>query len=417
MLVDLAVAAFSDQTPARIGVAVSGGSDSTAALLVCHETAERLGATLFAVTVDHGLRKEAADEAKFVAEICNRLGVSHRILRWQHSDIRGNLQDQARRARYDLISAWALENDIADVVLGHTANDRAETFLMRLSRAAGVEGLAAMRDCFVRDAVRFHRPFLDATRTDLREFLNDHGQVWIDDPSNEDQRFDRVKARAMLDTMRPLGVDVATLGAVADNIARARDALDHYTLRAARDLVVQDHGDLTLTRTPSDPVPAEIERRLLVAALRWISGADYAPRQSALMQMEAALSDADTFTVGGCLLTLDRAPGGADHKLRITREWRAVRDEVVATGEIWDDRWRLTGPHQPDLQIRALGAEGLVVCPGWRETGIPRASLLASPSVWQKDRLISAPMAGFLNDWSAKLEESRDDFAFALIRR
>ncbi|KMW59481.1 tRNA(Ile)-lysidine synthetase [Candidatus Rhodobacter oscarellae] len=388
-----------------------------ATLLLFVRAAQTRSVDIHAVTVDHKLRPEAAEEAVFVAKTCADLGVPHTTLSWEHGDITGNLQDQARRARYRLIAEWAHAHNIAHVALGHTVDDQAETVLMKLARSAGVDGLAGMSRSFEQDGVRFERPLLSFSRQDLRACLQRNNLGWVEDPSNTDERFDRVKARNVLAMLAPLGIDAERLGAVAHNAAMAKWALDHYMRQEAGTLVQEESGDLILTRSPKLPVPQEIERRLLVQAIQWVSGADHPVRYSALVSMDAAFIQADTHTLSGCLLRLDASNGILNQKLRITREHNAVKDLTARTDEIWDGRWVLEGPHAPDLEIRALGEDGLRQVTDWRDSGMPRVSLLSSPGVWRGAELISAPIAGYLNGWRAKLVESRDDFAAWLIRR
>ena len=141
-----AVAAVMARAPAGpVGVAVSGGSDSTALLALVRAWAEAEGRSVLAVTVDHRLRPESAGEAGVVAELCARLGVGHATRVWADAPGRGNLQASARAARQHLIGAWAREAGLAAVALGHTLDDQAETVLLRLARGSGVDGLAAMR--------------------------------------------------------------------------------------------------------------------------------------------------------------------------------------------------------------------------------------------------------------------------------
>ncbi|MGB7261684.1 MAG: tRNA lysidine(34) synthetase TilS, partial [Albidovulum sp.] len=144
-LLHVAEHAFRSETPDVIAVAVSGGSDSMALLSLFARIQARRGGQLRAVTVDHRLRPEAADEAQAVAAFCQKINVQHDILVWDHGEITGNLQDQARRARYGLIGEWAQRSGIGHIVLGHTADDQAETFLMGLAREAGIDGLSGMR--------------------------------------------------------------------------------------------------------------------------------------------------------------------------------------------------------------------------------------------------------------------------------
>ncbi|WP_114967069.1 tRNA lysidine(34) synthetase TilS, partial [Alkalilacustris brevis] len=193
-----ALAGPGDDAPG-LGVAVSGGGDSVALLLLVADWAAARGVRLRAVTVDHGLREGAAQEAEAVARLCAELGIGHDILRWQGWDGQGNLQDAARRARQGLIAGWARDHGLAAVALGHTRDDQAETVLMRLARGAGVDGLSGMAPLRLAVGLAWLRPLLDVGRAELRALLRARGVPWAEDPSNEDARFQRVRARRALE--------------------------------------------------------------------------------------------------------------------------------------------------------------------------------------------------------------------------
>ena len=413
----IARSAIKEVSNGRIGVAVSGGSDSMAALHILAGVAAESGVAIHAATVDHGLRPEAADEARQVAKVCVALAVPHEVLRWEHMEISGNLQDQARQARYRLIAGWARERGLSAVVLGHTLDDQAETFLMRLARSSGVDGLARMRSRFNRDGAMFIRPFLDCRRDDLRLYLQSIGQNWIEDPSNDQDRFDRVKARQMLQVLGPLGIDADSLGQVARNMSSARDALCHYTRLEARHCLSVDRGDIVLDWAKAARCPDDIRRRILTWVIQWISGARYAPRRKSLVHLQGALNAGQTHTLSGCLFSVTNDTQNGACFVRVTREFNDIKEHEVPSDQPWDGRWQLDGPHETGLTIRALGPDGLLQCPDWRESGLPRVSLLASPAVWREETLISAPMALNLNGWSAKLVESRDESAAKMIGR
>ncbi|MEZ5715745.1 MAG: tRNA lysidine(34) synthetase TilS [Paracoccaceae bacterium] len=175
----------------HVAVAVSGGGDSMALLLLIEHWAREHGAKLSAVTVDHGLRPEAAGEAAMVAAFCAGRGIPHDTLKWSGWDGKGNLQAAARAARYRLIADWARAKGVETVCLGHTRDDQAETFLMRLARKAGSDGLRGMDRDFEREGLRWARPVLGIGRADLRAFLERRGVAWVEDPSNQDEGFDR----------------------------------------------------------------------------------------------------------------------------------------------------------------------------------------------------------------------------------
>ena len=362
-----------------------------------------------AVTVDHGLRKAAANEAKGVAAFCAGLGIAHTTLNWTGWDGKGNLQDQARRARYRLMTDWAQARGIDTIALGHTADDQAETFLMRLARGSGVDGLSGMQPKRHADGLTWVRPALLLYRQQLRDHLMRHDIKWIDDPSNEDERFERVKARKVMQALAPLGIDVERLSGTAQDLQIARHALEFQTQNAAIDIATVQSGDVILNRKKVLVLPPETRGRLLSHALGWVSCAEYRPRRMALADVEIAIQLGKASTLHGCRIMPNKT------EIRITREHQAVRDTVCPSDAIWDKRWKFTGPHVKDLEIRALGAAGLAKCPDWRRSDLPRATLLATPAVWQNQTLIAAPMAGLTNGWVTNALFGLDHFISSII--
>lgn len=411
-LAKMIAAAFAPSPPRRLGVAVSGGGDSVALLHLLADWARGSVTVLRAVTVDHGLRPEAATEAADVARACLGLGVDHDVLRWTGWDGRGNLPDQARRARYRLMADWAQALDIGDVALGHTADDQAETFLMRLARGSGVDGLAAMLPVRVQDGMCWHRPVLAARRDELRDWLSHRGIAWVDDPTNDDPAYDRVRVRQALAVLAPLRIGVEGMLATAERLRRASDALRH----AARDLayaaVKGEGGGLVIDRARLEAAPQEIRDRLLAQALIWVSGADYRPRYHSLGMIWAAIAEGKRTTLMGCLILPRKA------QVFVTREPAAAKAAgEVAVGQVWDGHWLLTGPTggAKKLTIRALGEAGVRQCPDWRAGGLQRPMVLSSPAIWQGARLIAAPLAGKTEGWRAESIKSDDDFFNSLI--
>ncbi len=395
---------FAGRMPGRLGVAVSGGSDSLALL---HLLSDWGRVALAAVTVDHGLRPESAGEAAHVAAVCDGLGIPHDVLTWEGWDGRGNLQDQARRTRYSMMADWARSEGLDAVALGHTADDQAETVLMRLAREAGVDGLSGMSPEIQRYGMRFCRPVLTARREALRDVLRARRVRWAEDPSNEDPAYERVRARRALAALDPLGISVEQIAGSARHLREARDALAQVAADFAREKVKSVAGDLIFDRTLLNRQPAEIRRRLLVGALKWVASAEYPPRREALADLDAAIGRGENATLHGCRIMV------SDFTLRVTREAKAVENLTSATDAAWDVRWRLDGPHAPDLEIRALG-EAVKDCPDWRDTRLPRSTLLASPAVWRDNTLVAAPVAGLSNGWVAEVTD-QSDFAASLI--
>lgn len=400
---------FRGALPDRLAVAVSGGGDSVALLHILSRCFGAQAPRLFAVTVDHGLRPEAPEEAAAVGRLAARLGVAHEVLRWQGWDGRGNLQDQARRARYGLMTEWARARGIATLALAHTADDQAETVLMRLGRAAGVDGLSGIPARRVQGGVTLVRPVLELTRQDLRDYLRCNGVEWAEDPSNEDDRFDRVKARRALGALAPLGISAGALAEVAAHMAQAREALDWYAFLAAQDITGIDGGDVVLDLRQFRTLPGEVARRLLARALLWVGGGDYPPRRAPLAGALEAIRRGGTVTLAGCVVLRH---GGT---VRVCREYSAVREERASVSDSWDGRWVLRGPDPEGCEVRALGRRGLMECPDWRGTGRPSRALAASPAVWNGDDLVAAPLAGLARGWEASLTRDREEFLASIL--
>jgi tRNA(Ile)-lysidine synthase len=388
-----------------LGLAVSGGGDSVALLRLAVDA----GLAVRAVTVDHGLRIESAAEAAWVGRLCAGLGVPHDVLPWHGWDGAGNLQDQARRARLSLIADWAVSAGLGIVALGHTRDDQAETVLMRLARRAGVDGLSAMAERRAALGVVWLRPLLGVSRDELRSFLRDRKQDWIEDPSNNAPRFDRVKARHVLAELAPLGITPEMLAGVAAQLRDAREALSIQTEAAARRMARVEAGDVVIDRAAFLALPPEIRRRLLVGALTWVASAEYGPRAAAVLSLLAAVAAGQGGTLAGCRVITRR------DVLRVTREWQAVREKAAPPGQIWDRRWRVRGPDIKGLQVRALGRAGLAAIGDWRRTGLPCATGLVLPAVWRDEVLVAAPLLRPGDGWTADLAGGAEGFFLSLL--
>ena len=280
---------------ARIGVAVSGGPDSLALLLLA---AAARPAQVEAATIDHGLRPESRGEAEMVAAVCDSLGVPHAILTARWSEILETaIQERARKERYLLLGYWAEERGIDAIVTAHHAEDQAETVLMRLTRGAGVRGLAGIRPRSISPGahVRLVRPLLGWRRSELERVCGDAGVTPIADPSNQDERFERVRVRRSLS-----GLDWLDSGAVAlsaANLADADAALDWAMKEEWTRSVQEKRGNIVYR--PSE-VPVEIVRRLVARAIRRLATeGDREPRGPELTRLVTALSNGETATLRG----------------------------------------------------------------------------------------------------------------------
>lgn len=392
----------------RLGVAVSGGGDSVALLHIIKEWSHRRGVRVHVATVDHGLRKESAAEAAGVALLAKRLGLSCDVLKWENWDGQGNLQAEARNARRHLLTRWAARRGVSAVALGHTMDDQAETVLMRLGRGAGVDGLSAMGMRTSADGMVWLRPMLNVRRAALRDWLRERGEPWVDDPSNDDLKYERVKARRALETLGTLGVTAEGLSATAERMQSARAALDDAAASLASEAAHWGAcGELRLSLKPLRAAPRELARRLLRAGLTRASGASYGPRADAEAKLLSAIMSlrlGGGRSLHGCLVR----PEGVD-RVVIAREAAAVTNTITGAprvGDLWDGRFRIDDASADRNAVIAplgeagarrlneLAASGAWSAPdGW--SAAPRAARLTTPALWRDNNLAAAPIAAY----------------------
>jgi len=294
---------------ARIGIAVSGGPDSLALLLLA--TAARPG-NVEGATVDHALRKGSGEEAGAVAAICQQLGVPHEVLsvEWLEKP-ESAIQQRARDERYRLLGEWAKARKLHAVVTAHQLEDQAETLMMRLTRGAGVRGLAGMRAAATVPGcdIPLLRPLLGWRRSQLRDMCAAAGLRPAKDPGNEDERFERVRIRRALGQADWL--DAQSLAASASHLGDADAALEWATGQEWANAV--SNGGTDITYRPID-APAEIRRRIVQGAIARLAreGAGTELRGRELDRLLALLTGGGQATIRGVCCA-----GG--------REWRFTR--------------------------------------------------------------------------------------------
>ncbi len=289
-------------------IAVSGGPNSTALLLMAAEWARRRGKTrIEAATVDHGLRPESADEAKAVAALCARLGVAHRILHWRGAKPASRLQERAREARYRLLIDHAKAIGADALLTAHHADDQAETVLFRLLRGSGVAGLRGMELTTRRDGVTIARPLIGLRKSELIALANARGAPFVDDPSNADPRFARTRLRALIARLGEEGLDADALDRLARRAGETEQALARMTAEVEARLGEESAIDARALYA----APVAIVQRILSLRIAAAGGRD--PSRIGLEKIEAlaaglrdALRERRAFgaNIGGALVRL-----------------------------------------------------------------------------------------------------------------
>lgn len=293
------LAALAGPAPPAFGVAVSGGPDSLALLLLA---ADAFPGGVEAATVDHGLRLESAAEAAFVAGTCAARSVPHATL--AGPPVEGNVQAGARALRYALLGAWARARGLAFVLTAHHQDDQAETLLMRLQRGAGLAGLAGIRPRMEMEGLIVLRPLLGWRRPELAEIVADAGLIAVEDPTNREESYDRARLRRRLGETDWL--DVPALSRSAAALGEAEQALDWAAGQLIAERTESAPGGLTFD---ASGLPAELRRRALIRLLALLVPAD-PPRGEAVQRLLATLEAGETATLAGV-----RCEGGAVWRL------------------------------------------------------------------------------------------------------
>lgn len=393
----------------RVAVAVSGGADSMSLALLARSWGDAV-----ALTFDHGLRAESADEAQRVACWMYDRGVTHQVLGRRGIRPSSDIQAAARNARYTALEGWCRQNKVATLLLGHHLEDQAETVIIRLARGSGIDGLSAMSKVAPPitgdSSPRLVRPFLEIPKSRLRATLNILGQKWIEDPSNQQREYLRIRVRDFLATTDIEGLTPARLAKTAASMRRARTALQNMTDRVLAEAVdMHQAGYARVMLAPIIEAEDEIALRALSRMAMCYGGRDYPPR---LESIERLLDDLRTpdyagSTVGGIMIEPDTSRDADNIRqaaLRICREAGTITAEAdLQPGEpqLWDGRFqvRIDGGRG---RVSKLGDAGWASLsserPELKEIDMPHPVRLSLPALRINSEIVAVPQLGYDSD-------------------
>lgn len=402
----------------HLACAVSGGADSLALALFAQRWAERRGGQVTALTVDHGLRPESAVEARRVCDWLTPLGIAHHILVWTGEKPATGVQQAARAARYALLGQRCRAAGVLHLLLGHTRDDQAETLLLRLNAGSGPDGLAAMAAVRETPDVRLLRPLLAVSGGSLRAALAEQGQAWIEDPSNRDDRFARVRARRAI---AEGGLSAEALARAANRFGRVRAALEaSASALLAETARVHPAGFARLSLQPFVSAPDEVSLRALARVITAIGGRAHPPRLDRLERLHRQLlgstGEAGSTTLGGCRVVAGRG------RLLICRENRGIPAPVTVRpgfSLIWDRRFAIrfaaAAGEAENSRLAGLGAAGwseiIRYRPALKGKPLPYPVHLSLPALIDGAGVVTVPHLGY-----RRPEGAGAGVAFAEIR-
>lgn len=387
----------------HIALAVSGGADSLALLHLLSAWRKALsddGPQMTVLTFDHALRAQSAAEAEFVAERAKSYGLPAKTLLWKGAKPASNIQETAREARYQALLTYCLQNRITALLTAHHMDDQAETLLMRLARGSGVDGLSAIPQTSMRSGVTLLRPLIDVPKIALVATLEAAGLDWVEDPSNANEDFERVRVRNLMHQLESLGLTAEKLALTAKRMRRARHALEAETQTfMASAATLHNAGFCQMEFAALSQAPQEIALRALICVLQAVGGNARPPELAKVENLYTGLFERQekSATLAGCHLDVNAG------KLTFVRELRkdAMPELLLQPGEeaLWDRRFRVSA---------ARGAGGPVIVRPLTSNGfsdirkalggdclLPPLAGASLVSFWREGEVLSVPHMGY----------------------
>jgi tRNA(Ile)-lysidine synthase len=400
----------------RVAVGVSGGADSLALCLLLKRWVDNLGGSLLALTVDHGLRHDAAIEAVQVGSWLKERCIEHDVLRWDGAKPASGIQAGARDARYRLLSERCHAEGILHLALAHHREDQAETVLLRFAHGSGIDGLSGMAAVRETGSVRFLRPLLSIGRDRLRAFLTEAGQPWIEDPSNQSPAYARARLRGMAEVLSGEGWSAERAADTARRLGRARSVLETAAAGLAAAAVdLWPEGCALLRPDLLGDAEEETALRVVSRCLAVVGGACYRPKLEAVERLYLSLREGGIGrgrTLGGCRIMQYR-----DGRLLIAREPDAADERAdLSPGATiqWDGRFMVKSLSAKAATVVRLGLHPKVAPPELRT--LPAAVRQTLPAVLREDGEVFLPRFDFLNDYKDRNAVSEPAPAAALFR-
>jgi tRNA(Ile)-lysidine synthase len=384
-----------------LAVAVSGGSDSLALAILADRWARERGGRICALTVDHRLRPESADEVRCLRQWLATRNIRHEVLVWSDRKPATGIEAAARQARYRLLAGWCRERGCLHLLTAHHADDQTETHLIRRRARSGPDGLAGMSAVRELADCRVLRPLLGFPKARLAALLAAERQAWITDPSNLDPAFERARLRAARAAAGPEQFD--QLGQERRSRERGRDRL------LARAAMLHPAGFAALDPLLLRRAPPDIAERALAALAAVIGGGSYPPRRRRLVRLRQALFGAEPGvpgrTLGGCRFVAWRG------RVLVLREAAAAEPPVPLSpgaAVVWDRRFRVSlAPEAPgDAVVGYLGQAA--ERDGWTpelRSSLPRLVYPILPAVWDAVGLAAVPALGYRRDPAGPVPE------------
>ena len=405
----------------RFAIAVSGGSDSLALSVLAKLYSLENDNAFVSLIIDHKLRKESAEEARLTYKNLTQNKIKAKILTYQGEKFSSNIQKKARDLRYDLFEKYCVKNKIKFLILAHHQDDLIENFYIRLIRGSGIKGLTSLQNIFVYNK-NFYllRPLLNFNKKELLTVTKKSYSSWIEDPSNKNDKFLRVRIRKMQTKLQKEGFDPKRIIKTIENLNTAKDSLDFYIFKSEKKyLNFYKEGYATLKFSIFNNEAQEVIFRVIIKAIHFVSGEYYPPRSDSLKGLMKNLlaKSFKSSTLGGCLIEKNK------NIISFYREDRNISVETLNKTKQktnWDDRFLVNKNFNNKQQfvVKKLGNRGIEYLRKNKFTDygnkIPVHAKKTLPSFWNNEgQLLFVPFVNFKNK---KYNIKNDSFSVSFLR-
>ena len=386
----------------KIAIAVSGGLDSMVLMNLAKISKKIKSKNIHIIVIDHNLRKGSKEEALFVKEEASKLGLRSVILTWKGKKPSSKIQETARKERYNLLFDYCKENQISDLFIGHHLDDQIENFIFRMFRGSGIVGLTSFSNFSKRDGINLIRPLIEIPKSDLLLFAKKQKIKWVEDPSNLNLNFDRIKIRSTLQNFYDSGFDKKLFLKSINKLKSVNEDIDFFAESyVSKYIEIHENIFVSIRKEFFIKTPNEIQMRIIKNCIRLFAPNNlYSPKDAKinnLLKWMKNNSNIKAKTLGG---TLFRKKNNEILLYKEVKNLNNIKPIDISKSEFkcWDNRFLIRANKNFNGKISYLGPEGVKVLKSKKidinkaKKNAPIAAVYSSPAIWDKKRLISAPI-------------------------
>ena len=401
-------------TSQKIAIAVSGGIDSMVLMKISSLSKKIKSNNIHILTINHDLRKGSKEETLFVRKEADKLGLKVCILTWKGKKPKSGIQEKARKKRHNLLFNYCKKNYISDLFFAHHLDDQIENFIFRMFRGSGIVGLTSFSNFSKIDKINLIRPLIETPKSDLLLFAKKQKIEWIEDPSNLNLDFDRVKIRNVLKNFYDSGFDkklflksIRKLKSINEDIeSLTKDYITKY-------IEVYENIYVIIKKEFFSNSPKEIQMRVIKNCISFFAPEQlYSPKDIKIINILNWIKcnpKVDSKTLGG---TLFKKNNNVIILYKEVNKLSHIKPVNISKSEFksWDNRFLVKSNVKIDGKISYLGPEGVKILKSKKidvnkaKKNAPIAAIYSSPAIWQKKRLISAPIFDYHYNSSVNIE-------------